>query len=119
MGVWVASLAVEWGADVVVIEDFILRVGDPGLSSGRDGLSAVRVGCFAYAALVGEGLEDIVCWQMPGEKDVIYNRGAAWFGKKVWGGWSEHVRDSISHCGVYLRKQGFEVAPLMRAVKIG
>ena len=101
----------NYGVDVVIIEDFVLRLspggGTAGLSSARAGLSPVRIGFGLAMGLDVAGFAGEVVFQgASGAISVITNerlRGLGMYVKYPGGG--EHVRDAARHVALWLRKR--------------
>jgi hypothetical protein len=110
VGIKIASIIEDLLPDIVVIEDFILvpNVGTRGFSSKREGLSPVRVtAALLSALLVGgwsqEAIEKIVHMQSPSSaKGVITDERLRSAGMWIKG--SDHIRDSIRHAMLFLRR---------------
>jgi len=97
------GLVREHHAEVVVLEDFILRL--PAGSSGRDGLAPVRVTAMFLAMLGRDWFDDgsVVFQSASDAKGVITD--ARLKNEGLWIRGQEHARDAMRHWLLYQRKQ--------------
>lgn len=108
---YVAALKVvreylDRGADVLVMEDFILLPPSVkgGWSSKREGLSPVRIIAMVEAIFRERDLFPEIEYQMSSAMSVITSERLKKRGFWVVG--TEHGRDAAKHLAVYLRKKG-------------